>query len=328
MESLRRDRCQGALLGLWLAPTAIRTLNISGDRPANRPVNLPLAPDMAADMAAVAALSLAQVNHFTASPSTFHTRPWPKALPYWLFSLPVLLRYHDSWQQRLQWVYMHLSSLDSLTKADAKINSIAISQSLLLGDLLQIALRCEGNSTDLGCVGQGQRWQFWQNHLSLLAERAQAYNLISGQTLSYQTLLTHLNQAFTNQAFTFAEASPLAAADQIWVQALAAALSQPQSYSLTARQLAYWGDRTALVAPLMSGALQGQAALPVLCQLRSAPLHSEHLEHFEFRHQLPGRATLLAAANRLVDQWAGILPAADSNSATDRVRNLHTIIAK
>lgn len=96
MESLRRDRCQGALLGLWLAPTAIRALNISGDRPVNWPENQPEAPDMAADMASVAALSFAQINHFTASPSTFHTQPWPQALPYWLFSLPVLLRHHDS----------------------------------------------------------------------------------------------------------------------------------------------------------------------------------------------------------------------------------------
>lgn len=309
MESLRRDRCQGALLGLWLAPTAIRALNISGDRPVNQPVNQ---PDMAADMAAVAALSFAQVNQFTASPSTFHTQPWPQALPYWLFSLPVLLRHHDSWQQRLQWVHRHLSSSNSLTQAAAKINLNATAQALLLGDLLQIALSPEGNALDLDSVGQGQRWQFWQNHLSLLAERAQSYHLILGQTLSYQTLLTHLDQALTG---AFAEASPLTATDQIWVQALAAALSQPQSYSLTVRRLDHWSDRTALVAPLMSGALQGQAALPVLCQLRSAPLDLENLENLEFRDQILDRATLLAAANRLVDQWAGILPAADRNSA-------------
>lgn len=222
-------------------------------------------------------------------------------------------------------MHRHLSSPNSLTQAAAKINSNATAQALLLGDLLQIALSPEGNAPDLDSVGQGQRWQFWQNHLSLLAKRAQSYHLILGQTLSYQTLLTHLDQALTNQALTgafaetftetFAEASPLAATDQIWVQALAAALSQPMSYSLTVRRLAHWRDRTALVAPLMAGALQGQAALPVLCQLRAAHLHLENLENLEFRDQILDRATLLAAANRLVDQWAGILPAADRNSA-------------
>ncbi len=315
MESFRRDRCQGALLGLWLAPAAARTLSLS--QPAT------------ADMAAAMALSFAQINRFTASPSTFYTRPWPKVLPYWLFSLPVLLRYHDSWQQRLQWVHRHLSNSlssplsslsgsDSLTKAETKINSIATAQALLLGDLLQIALSQGSNASNLGSSTQGQRWQFWQNHFTHLADRAHAYRLIPGQTLSYQNLLTDLNQALTE---TLTEASTRTATDQIWVQALAMALAQPQSYRLTTQLAADWGN-SALVAPLMAGALQGQAALPVLCQLRSAhlPLASHQ--------QILDRATLIAAANRLVDQWAGILPVASSNSATDRVRNPHTIMAK
>ncbi len=305
MESFRRDRCQGALLGLWLAPAAARTLNISLSQP------------VAADMVAAVALSFAQINHFTESPSTFHTRPWPQGLPYWLFSLPVLLRYHDSWQQRLQWVHRHLSNSlsglsrsDSLTTAETKINSIATAQTLLLGDLLQIALSPGSSASNLGSTAQGQRWQFWQNHFTHLADRAHAYSLISGQTLFYQRLLTDLDQAFQAfQAFnpalakTVAEVSPQTAADQVWVQALAIALDQLQSYRLTTPLPATWGY-SALVAPLMAGALQGQAALPVLCQICSAqpPLAADQ--------QILNRSTVMAAANRLVDQWAGILPIA------------------
>ncbi len=309
MESFRRDRCQGALLGLWLAPTAIRALNSSGR-------HQPVAPDIAAAVA----LSYAQVNYFTASPSTFYTQPWPKALPYWLVSLPVLLRYHDSWQARLQWLHRHLSNafsshlsrLNSLTKSEPKsesqVNSIDIAQALLLGDLLQIALRREGSASDLDSMDHGQRWQYWQNHLLLLADRAPAYRFILGQTRSYSKLLADLDQALNHSSHeTFVEAITLTAPDQIWVKAVAAAIAQPQSYGLATRQLAHWGNR-ALVAPVMAGALQGQAALPLLCQLRL-----EHLPLEAHHRKILNRATLIAAANRLVDQWAGILPAVNGN---------------
>ncbi|MEM9088521.1 MAG: hypothetical protein AAGC93_07225 [Cyanobacteria bacterium P01_F01_bin.53] len=152
-----RDRFQGALLGLWLSPTAM-ALSLSNESP-----GLPdhSVPDISVDISRLAystlPLSFELMRAFSLESNRFDQYLSSVVgcgdgddcdgddagqchLPCWLACVPALLRYHDSQSRRLKWLALHQPHLELLAVRNRVAWAVAHEQILILGDFMEIVL--------------------------------------------------------------------------------------------------------------------------------------------------------------------------------------------
>ncbi len=155
-----RDRFRGALLGLNLAPVALRLYGKCGAEP------------VAITGTEGGAEGLNQAILKAA--------------------VPKLLRYHDSWERRQHWIFSArtISSLEALSVSDERVAQV---QLLLLGDFLEMALydRALYDSDRIGVnAGFGNGFE----DLTHLASRLKQYDLPAGQQQYYLEALAKISQ--------------------------------------------------------------------------------------------------------------------------------------
>lgn len=263
----QRDRFQGALLGLWLAPTAAVLLRSrktasrhrsSQKDPSDHSSTVPITVSIP--------LSFHLLHTFAFSPRAFHQPlslflneqildgPHDKhKLPCWLASVPALLRYHDSRPRRLQWLASQQLSLEALADLNEVSLSVATEQIVVLGDLLEMAL---GGQTD--------------------------------PLVDYSTELRRLQ--FSD------EASQTFGQEDLTREVLSIS-GYPKCYSRL-MPMAVSNDEMALMTGLVAGALQGLEGLPVLWQLS---LCADSVQASGLT-----RSVVVDIAGRLFEQWAGM----------------------
>ncbi|NJM97616.1 MAG: hypothetical protein HC800_11040 [Phormidesmis sp. RL_2_1] len=211
--------------------------------------------------------------------------------------MPVMLRYHDNWEQRYRWLSMQLPFFQAFADNHALPLSAVTAQILILGDLLEILL---AGGYD-GCYAP------IADRMSQLQSRCQYYRLVPDQGLHCRCVLSALLQSLERvdgadgaNFGTVAETgfSSVELYLRPLVTAVVSAMTGVASYStavgLTGKQM---GDM--LAAGLFSGARQGLGGLPVFWQL--CPLFE-----VDWRSPNTGRTSVIAMADRLFAQWAGI----------------------
>lgn len=263
-----RDRFQGALLGLWFVPTAVRSARFLADDSANM-------------LAEAVAFSIGQVNAFLQQPhssSRVQIDIQTKSSPYkneflLLASIPGLLRYHDSWERRSQWIRQisaHLSpaadaSNWSLADPSPRTQAATIAQILILGDLLELLLGSHSRSP-IALLNQ-------------LQAHAVPYVLSAPEQHHYEDILAKLLAGVSTGSLN---------EYQGFVGAALIALHHLESYSVSVQMAAGWGGMAPLVTGVLAGAGGGRASLPVLWQIS------------------PRCPEIVAIADDLFSRWAGI----------------------
>lgn len=326
----RHDRFQGALLGLWLAPQAValsRAAAGSGET----------ALQITNAMAESVALGCMHIRHYIARPladlragfgDTFYQvgshRP---NLPCWLVSVPALLRYHDSWMRRYQWLASQSEALRILAECSDVPFQVATAEILLLGDLLEIVM-CDRPSSLLDRVDELHE-RAHRISLSASSRAVLSPDIVPDQGLYYRDMWDDLfyryrarYRAFSTLAVGPEEFSPRAFGSTLAGSALTA-FSYPESYVMavqmtiqTMMQLPMQQGETALVAGLVAGALQGGASLPAAWQLHllrpkslavigSSRVNASGTEASDMKARLT-RSDIVEIARQLYSQWAGM----------------------
>ena len=284
-----RDRFRGALLGLWLAPTVVAAQ--------------PSAEGLATRLSKLAAFSLEQTRVFLQQPHAFdllHVQIASHADSHQAYghgaydsesalwaSVPALLRYHDSWQRRLQWVGDYRQHRASARSGQSRgspsqpLQADTIAQVLVLGDLLELLLRGDRCSPIAGP--------------SQLQERATAGRLAAlsaTEQQHYRLMLAALWAGISNglppdSLQSLSKVSKVTA-QQEFIGAALVALRYLESYPISVQMAARQGGTAPLVTAVIAGARSGRAAIPALWQI------------------LPQCPEILATADDLFALWAGI----------------------
>lgn len=320
-NGLVQDRFQGALIGLWMVPIALRSSKPASTSEAD--VNKgkgDLWPERTSNreaLSAAIAYSLAQVDTFLHSPQNFSFQYLrsseidsvcaPDSLAFSslaLSSLPVLLRYHSDYLRRDRAV------LTLMSKSELEQNAQHLAQCLVLGDVLSMAFNAPLLNS-LPFLGDSM---MSLPTVAALERQASSCGLSSLQRRRYQDLWQSLSSRMLRGS---TEAS-----DPV-IEGIAIALTQP-SYPtalLRAQQTArnYCDSRkytsrsvptdsffieSMLVASVVAGVWWGRRSLPVLWQMQSCnkPIY--------VKCSYSGRSWRLqqaiGMANSLFDQWAGI----------------------
>ena len=277
-----RDRFQGALLGLSLTPTALSSWPqpAPGDR---------AMLTQAIDIALSSSGGFARLDATTAFYPDMANRLSPT---FWLpASVPVLLRYHDSWARRLRRL-SPLSALNALAVPACQ----RLAQIALLGDLLE--------AMDKGWAGSS--WNDW------LVTCSARYTDWPQLQIQYRFILSALALPESSSLGRWAQASASLPIDCTvnknhdgFVQGVASALIFLESYVLAVNSAAKSASRpsaeqtveatweSVFVSGLLAGALNGKSAIPVLWQMQ------------------PNLVETIAIANDLFSLWGGISTACD-----------------
>lgn len=194
-----------------------------------------------------------------------------------------LLRHHDSYERRRQWI-LSKEMLPEATSAAEPLGTTTV-QALLLGDVLEAAMSS-----------------------SLSAKLCQSpsphglskYNLPIEQKRYYQ-------RSWADMSARHSGIVPLpfnqnaAALDKV-VKSVLCALHYSQSYGLAVKMAAQYGKSALLITGFLAGAMGSQAALPVLWQLKDRATVAHGSAHSAFKY-----SEVVAIADRLFAQWAGVL---------------------
>ena len=285
------DRFQGALLGLSLAPVALSAVRVD---------------EVTADACLVSSrlhqavdCSLAQARAFVDTPNTWQIDLAELQRPMFFLPacVPVLLRYHHSWKQRLNRLGLpfQIAGWEGDEEMGRWGDAIAepfrqrFTQALVLGDLLE-AINFETAAL---------RECDWMSWLTDCAVRYRSAPLIYEQ---YRAVLSALSVALSVQMNGCADPLPAEPAHQSFVIGVSSAIVHPESYVLSLRRLLDCAsiqaafserrsaglavapasnrqpeatDRSASVwvaifaAGLLSGAWNGKCGLPALWQICS-----------------------------------------------------------
>jgi hypothetical protein len=298
-----RDRFRGALLGMSLAP-AVSSLNKTSQRPA---------------------FTQPAFTQTTFTQTTFTDSATGLTLAMLSVVVPKLLRYHDSWERRRNWLFAQALS----QSAEATISApTAQTQTLLLGDFLEMAL----SGLEKGLE------RFGASELTRLKSRLTHYDLAIAQQQYYLRVLAEIVHGYSqvpNSTPRFSEARSLEArsselqssSPSAFSEAILSALRHRESYGFAVTAAAEWGEIAPAIAGLLAGASGGQAALPVLWQLSNSwkdRRGDDDRGHDRGDGSRVGRVGLMAMssesvaiassesvaiADELFAQWAGIQPA-------------------
>ncbi|WP_121967884.1 hypothetical protein [Leptolyngbya sp. BC1307] len=342
------DRFQGALLGLWLVPRAIAESNRTADEWENWAAAVAFGFEhILASPAEPLSPQSAQERPVTLSTGR------PIQLPLWLTDIAELLRYHDSRERRWQRFATESQTYRAQTSGT---QAPAEAQYLILGDLLEFALSGCADSPVNYLVQLQMRSQPYE----LLSAPSRHYQGILTEMhaqLSQIWRLPAVSQSISGNLYTHDLTATELADHAAFIGGVLSALTHPESYCLSVQAAARYGGIAALAAGVLAGAISGRMALPVLWQMglsaksEQAPSPSSSLNQ-EFCHQsgnqiekqddlnIPLNRTsadrsptnklaqlsqqrlsdVSALANRLFEQWAGILPAASAPSAVVAVK--------
>ena len=347
------DRFQGALLGLWLVPRAVAESNRTADEWENWAAAVafgfeqilatpaePLSPQSAQE--GLTALSTGQTE----------------LLPLWLTDIAELLRYHDSRERRWQRFATESQTSGSQTSGSQTSGSQAPAEAqyLILGDLLEFALSGGAGSP----VDYLAQLQMRSQPYALLSAPARHYRGILMEIctrLSPDWRSPDVSQSIPGDLRTHDLTAAELADHTAFIGGLLSALAYPESYCMSVQAAARDGGMAALAAGVLAGAISGRMALPVLWQMslaaksEQAPGPSSSLNQ-EFCHSSGNQIEkqddlsnplnrtsvdrtptdklaqlsqqrlpeVSALANRLFEQWAGILPAASTPSAVIAIK--------
>ena len=281
-----RDRFRGALLGLWLAPTVVAAQ--------------PSADGLASRLSKLTAFSLEQTRAFLQQPHAFdllHVQIASYADSHKSYghgsyngesalwaSLPVLLRYHDSWQRRLQWVGDYRQrrasarSGQSLDGSSQMLQAETIAQVLVLGDLLELLLR--GERSPMAGLSQLQERATAGRLAALSATEQQHYRLMLA------ALWAGISNGLPPDSLQSLSKISKVTAPQGFIDAALVALRYLESYPISVQMAV--GGTAPLVTAVIAGARSGRADIPALWQI------------------LPQCPEILATADDLFALWAGI----------------------
>lgn len=331
-DGLIKDRFRGAVVGLWMVPTAlfstpraISCTNSAGD--SDRSCREQPGRDWFASVDNQATLSSAiahhldELNDFLCSPH--RSRPPVTGPCRALSSLPMLLRYHSDAQRRSH------ALLESTVKQEPKQAAQHLAQQLILGDVLSMAFDAIDPHASAS-LSFRKVFNPGQPRLSLTAAAlseldASNYGLSSLQYRCYRALWQSLEERMLQGT---AASSPV-------VEGIAIALDQPNHYPAALKNArshiqSIYIDRGAfasslvesvIVTSVICGVLGGRESLPVLWQLQpyaaqtQADSHSKNdFGHSDFKSQKWQLQSAVELADRLFaqwrGQWAGITPRA------------------
>ncbi len=291
-----RDRFRGALLGLSLAPTALCVIEKN----------------------VVEAVSLKGSEKGSGKGSGEVVEGLDRSILGAI--VPKLLRYHDSWERRRDWIVsgaiplegcaIALSETDQDAEQPAYCEPIVQVQMLMLGDFLEMALG--GFDYPHPHVSDGL------SGLAYLENRLSQYDLPTVQQRYYLTALAEIfpgqlsrKDLRRSSVSIFSSGAPSFSAPTAFVGAILCALRYPESYGLAVQAAAAWGELAVAIAGLLAGASGGQSALPVLWQLK----HGLMSDGVGAGHDVNG-SEVLAIADRLFGQWAGIAGAGIAGAST------------
>lgn len=188
---------------------------------------------------------------------------------------PQLLRYHDSWERRWDWV---CSSAAFMT-TQPFVNPLATVQVLILGDLLEVLLCDRAKLSDF----------------THLAGRSMRYDLPTEQQQYYRNFAEILRDRLP--LLTLSSASmPSTFADDAFVGGLVSALRHLESYALSVQAAAEQGGIAPAIAGFLAGATGGVSSLPVLWQIRDGRGRGNDVKC----------SKVLAIADGLFADWSGI----------------------
>ncbi|MGB3294407.1 MAG: hypothetical protein WBB01_15575 [Phormidesmis sp.] len=284
-----RDRFQGVLLGLRFVPTAVCSARFC-----------PTA-DSADKLTEATAFSLEQISAFLRRPYSFclSCAPLDSRLSREdssvLASIPGLLRYHDSWEQRSRWIRNGLQ-LSTVAARDPLLTAIpprtlapTIAQIFILGDLLELFIGGHRHSPIAA--------------LSQLRERVVRYALSVPEQQHYEVILTELLAGVSTVSVIELQMdkrvvqtsssqnrlkTPEVNRHQRFIGAALIALAHPESYSIPVQMAAGGGGIASLVTAVIAGAGGGRTSLPALWQIS------------------PDCSEILSMADDLFDRWAGV----------------------
>ncbi len=188
---------------------------------------------------------------------------------------PKLLRYHDSWERRWDWV----RSTEAFIPPKSSANSVAAVQVLILGDLLEMLLSC----------------RYKLSGFTHLAGRSMRYDLPTNQQRYYQETLAKISRGRL-PLFSLSSASAHNTfAGGAFVGGIVSALRQLESYGLSVQAAAGYGGIAPAIAGFLAGAAGGLSSLPVLWQIRDGLGRGNDVKGSE----------VIAIADNLFAQWAG-----------------------
>ncbi len=208
-------------------------------------------------------------------------------LGLWRLSLE-LLRHHDAWVTRWQWIVSAVPSC--LTKVEA----------LIVGDVLELVLcdsfcRCSGQ-----CSAFGHSDGF--SGFTHLENRLLRYDLPIEQQRYYRRVFANISACLSPVALLSVDWSPQRNQDAV-IKGVLCGLQHPASYGLSVQMAVQFGEIATLIAGLLAGALCSQSALPVLWQLKHSATADDSLADLAFKY-----IDVVAIADRLFNQWSGVLP--------------------
>lgn len=316
-----RDKFQGAVMGLWMAPTALHSDGLHFETLRNSGADLGLSV-----FSDAIARYLSQIDAFLQSPRSFDSSEISSDSA--LSSLPVLLRYHGDSARRCRAVFEFALGRES------QRNAQLLAQQLILGDILSIALsgfrQYSKSSLETGSQLLDRLLKTFPT-TAALKSRASDCRLSTLQHRCYQDLWQSLRSQVIQGSMTAGDAV---------TDGIAIALTQLDNYSAAVQQAqsAYASGCTSsrsnrvdakgvdsvLVTSVVAGALGGRKSLPVLWQLEPnmkqpgserSSVEPDCIRQ-NYSYQRMRRNQVIDMANRLFDQWAGI------------ARKSRTIIAK
>ena len=188
---------------------------------------------------------------------------------------PQLLRYHDSWERRWDWVRSSAACMTTQPFA----NPLATVQILILGDLLEMLL--------------SDRAQL--SGFTHLAGRSMRYDLPTEQQQYYRDFAEILRDRLPLLALPSALAPDTFTSDA-FVGGLVSALMHLESYALSVQTAAEQGGIAPMIAGFLAGATGGVSSLPVLWQIRDGRGHGDGVKC----------SKVLAIADGLFADWSGI----------------------
>jgi hypothetical protein len=192
-------------------------------------------------------------------------------------AVPKLLRYCDSWERRRDWVFSVSAAHDSVDSGEL----ITWVQVLILGDFLEMVLfdfQSDFNPAEFKAALTG------------LKRRLTHYHLTTSQHQYYLETLAELGSASApSNSSAFAGA-------------IVSALYYRESYGFCVQAAAAWGGIAPAIAGLLAGARGSQSCIPVLWLLTDEPLPGGSGDMSDMK-----RSAIVAMADKLFAQWAGIL---------------------
>ena len=201
----------------------------------------------------------------------------------WHLSLG-LLRHHDDWMRRWQWI------------TSAAQSGLTVVEALIVGDVLeQVLCGLLDHRPTFGCIdalGDRNRLDDRLSGLTHLENRLLRYDLPAEQQRYYRKVFADIS----------ADILPHTGQDAM-TQGLLCGLQSPGSYGLSVQMAAQFGEVAILVAGLLSGAIGSQSALPVVWQLQYSATAEDSLADLAFQY-----LEVVAIADRLFNQWSGVLP--------------------